>query len=269
MSTQFVTTSDGIRIAYDVVGEGPALMLLHGAGKTRKDWHKVGYVSRLREDFRVISVDIRGSGESDCLTRIDDYAIEKICEDLEEVAGACGVQQIAVWGYSFGGNIARYLGAWSNRVKAIAVIGVPFGRAVHEEFDRYIDEFIEKYGALAKAYDEGAMSEKERKSAIKGRIPALVACLQAMRGWPSIEAGDVDCPTLLLAGTKNRSVLEWLAGNGESLERAGVQVELVEGLTHQQEFSQIDQVYPIVRSFFEGAWKVMAGSNKCQVLSGG
>ena len=33
-----------------------------------------------------------------------------------------------------------------------------------------------------------------------------------MRGWPSIEAGDVDCPTLLLAGTKNRTVLEWLEG---------------------------------------------------------
>jgi pimeloyl-ACP methyl ester carboxylesterase len=252
MSTQFITTSDGVRIAFDVIGQGPALMLLHGAGKTRKDWHRVGYVGRLKEDFRVINVDIRGSGESDCLTQIDDYAIEKICNDLEEVADACGVQQIGVWGYSFGGNIARYLGAWSNRVKAIAVIGVPFGRAVHEDFNRYIDEFIEKYGPLAKAYSEGALSEKKRKSAIKGRIPVWVACFQAMRGWPSIEAGDVDCATLLLAGTKNRSTLEWLKENDEALERAGVQVEIVEGLTHQQEFNQIDRVYPAVRSFFEG-----------------
>ena len=73
-----------------------------------------------------------------------------------------------------------------------------------------------------------------------------------MRGWPSIEAGDVDCATLLLAGTKNRSVLEWLERNDEALERAGARVEIVEGLTHQQEFTQIEQVYPIVRSFFEG-----------------
>ena len=73
-----------------------------------------------------------------------------------------------------------------------------------------------------------------------------------MRDWPSIEASDLACATLLLAGTKNRSVLEWLKENGESLERAGVQVEIVEGLTHQQEFSQIDRVYPAVRAFFEG-----------------
>jgi pimeloyl-ACP methyl ester carboxylesterase len=253
MSTQFITTDDGVCIAYDVTGQGPALMLLHGAGKTRKDWHKAGYVERLREDFSVINVDIRGSGESDCLTRIDDYAIEKICKDLEEITDACGVQQIGVWGYSFGGNIARYLGAWSARVKAIAVIGVPFGRAVHEEFDRYIDEFIEKYGSLARAYSEGTLSEKKHKSAIKGRIPVWAACFQAMRGWPSIEAGDVACATLLLAGTKNKSVLEWLKANDESLGGTRVQVEIVEGLTHQQEFSQIDRVYPVVRSFFQGA----------------
>jgi pimeloyl-ACP methyl ester carboxylesterase len=251
MPTEFVTTGDGVRIAYDLAGQGPALMLLHGAGKTRKDWHKAGYVGRLKEDFRVISVDIRGSGESDFLTHIADYAIEKICRDLEDVADACGVEQMRVWGYSFGGSIARYLGAWSKRVKAIAVIGVPLGPAVHEEFDRYIDTFIEKYGPLAQAYEEGALSESKRRSAIKGRIPVHVACLQAMRGWPSIDAADLHCATLLLSGTKNKGVMEWLKENNESLRTAGVQVEIVEGLTHQQEFSQIDRVYPVVRSFFE------------------
>ncbi len=252
MATQYITTSDGVQIAYDVTGQGPALVLLHGAGKTRKDWHKVGYVGRLSKDFRVITVDIRGSGESDVLTQIDDYAIEKICKDLEEVMEACGEQQVGVCGYSFGGNIARYLGAWSNRVRAIAVIGVPFGPAVNEEFDRYIDEFIEKYGGLARAYADGRVSEKERKSAIKGRIPVWVACFQAMRDWPSIEAGEMGCAKLLLSGTRNKSAQEWIEENGKSLEEAGVQVEIVEGLTHQQEFSQIDRVYPIVRSFFEG-----------------
>ena len=30
-----------------------------------------------------------------------------------------------------------------------------------------------------------------------------------MRGWPSIETGAVKCATLLLTGTKNKSVMEW------------------------------------------------------------
>ena len=138
----------------------------------------------------------------------------------------------------------------SNRVKAIAVIGVPFGKAVYGEFDRYIDQFVEKYGPLAQAYNDGGLSEERRKSAIKGRIPVWVACFQAMRGWPSMEAGDIPCEKLLLAGTLNKSAMQWLEENGESLARAGARVEIVEGLTHQQEFSQIDRVYPAVRSFF-------------------
>jgi pimeloyl-ACP methyl ester carboxylesterase len=96
MTAEYVTTRGGVRIAYDVVGQGPGLVLLHGAGKTRKDWHSAGYVSRLREDFRVVCVDIRGSGESDYLTRIEDYAVEEIVGDLEVVADACGVEQYGI-----------------------------------------------------------------------------------------------------------------------------------------------------------------------------
>jgi len=45
------------------------------------------------------------------------------------VADACAVERFLIWGYSFGGNIARYFGAWSDRAAAIAVIGLPFGPA--------------------------------------------------------------------------------------------------------------------------------------------
>jgi len=248
-NTQFTTSPDGTRIAYDVTGQGPALILLHGAGKDRSDWHKLGYVERLKHEFTVISIDLRGSGQSDFLTDIDDYAIEKICADLNAVADACNAPQYLIWGFSFGGNIARYLGAWYERVKAIAVIGVPFGPAVNEEFDRFIDEFVDKWGADAQAYRTGTLSQAKRKSAIKGRIPALVACLQAMRDWPRIDPDAVRCPTLLLAGTRNKGTMKWIEANRPALERANVQVALVEGLDHPQEFSQVEQVYPIVASF--------------------
>jgi len=248
-NTQFTTSPDGTHIAYDVTGQGPALILLHGAGKERRDWHKLGYVDRLKQDFTVIAVDLRGTGESDFLADIGDYAIEKICADVNAVADACGASQYLIWGFSFGGNIARYLGAWSDRVKAIAVIGIPFGPAVDAEFDRYIDEFVGKWGAQADAYRTGAMSEAIRKSAIKGRIPVWVACFQAMRLWPAIDPGQVRCPALLLAGTRNRTAMKWIEANRPVLEAAHIQLAIVDGLDHPQEFSQVEKVYPIVASF--------------------
>ena len=249
VKSQHVNKPDGTRIAYDVTGDGPALMLLHGAGKTRQDWHKLGYVERLKDDFKVITLDIRGTGESDFRTGIDDYAIEKIVADLLDVADACGAEQFSEWGYSFGGNIARYLGAWSDRVSAIAVIGIPFGPAVDEAFDRYIDEFVKQYAPLAQAYVCGKFSEKQRKSAIKGRIPVWITCFQAMSEWPSIDPGDLYCPALLLAGTKNKSAMGWLSANRDALDAAGVQLQIVEGLNHSQEFTKINSVAPLVRAF--------------------
>lgn len=248
MGTRFCTSVDGTRIAYDVTGSGSALMLLHGAGKTRRDWHKLGYIERLRNDFTVITVDVRGTGDSDRLYEIADYDIVKICEDLYAVADDCGASEFAVCGFSFGGNIARYLGAWSDRVTAIAVIGVPFGPAVHADFDRFIDQFLKKWEDVILAAREDAVPQSKGK--IKGQIPALAACFQAMRDWPSVEPGEVGCPALLLTGTKDTSTLDWVEANRGALDAAGIKTEVVEGLTHDQEFTKIDRVFPVVSAFF-------------------
>ena len=208
MNTQFAISADGTRIAYDVTGQGPFLMLLHGGSQDRQGWHKLGYVDRLKHDFTVITVDIRGNGQSDPPLDVGDYGIDRICADLDAVASACGAGRFAVWGYSFGGNIARYLGAWSERVRAIAVIGVPFGPAVSDKFDWFIDEFVKKWGGLAEAYRSGELSPAKRRSAAKKQIPILVACFQAMRAWPRIDPDMVRCPALLLVGNANAGALK-------------------------------------------------------------
>lgn len=255
MDTLFCTSPDGTRIAYDMTSSGPALILLHGAGKTRREWHQVGYVKRLKEDFTVITVDIRGNGESDRPLGIADYAIETICDDINAVADACDIPRYAIWGFSFGGNIARYLGAWSDRLTAIAVIGVPFGPAVSPAFDQRIDEFMKKWEPLVQAYHAGTLSEdiprKERKPITSGLVPVMLACLQAMRDWPSVEPGEVHCPAMLLAGTKNKETMEWIEANQQALDRANVHTEIINGLTHNQEFSQINRVFPVVSSFLK------------------
>ncbi len=258
MKTRFITSTDGTRIAYDVTGDGSPLMLLHGAGKTRQDWHKVGYVERLRKDFTVITVDIRGTGESDKRFEVSDYAIKKICADLDAVADACKAQQFGVWGFSFGGNIARYLAAWSDRVKAIAVIGIPFGRAVGGKFDQRIAEMEKKWEPSVRAYNEGKLSRKESKELVKRQVAIWLPCFRAMRDWPSIEPSDIRCPTMLLVGTKNTDTIEWVKAHRGALGSAGTCVELVEGLNHIQEFTQIDRVFSIVRSFLNSPIRVQS-----------
>lgn len=250
MATRLITSPDGTQIAYDIYGQGPALMLLHGAGRTRQDWQKLGYVERLQNDFTVITVDIRGTGESDYVVEIGDYAIEKICEDLYAVADDCGAERFAIWGFSFGGNIARYPAAWSERVPAISVIGVPFGPAVDAAFDAYIHGLENKYGQLAEAQKQSAVSQR-RRSPIKGQMAGWLACFRAMRNWPVIDPGDIRGSAQLVVGTKNENVMNWLEAHRGELERADVELQIIDGLTHNQEFTKIDRVFPTINKFFK------------------
>ena len=248
MTTQFVT-SHAVRVAYDISGEGPPVVLLHGAGRSRQDWHAAGYVARLSSHFTAITIDLRGSGESDALTDPADFAIEWFCDDVFAVVDACGIERFAVWGYSLGGNIARYLGAWSERLRAIAIVGVPFGAAIHAVSNRQRDDLLKRYPLQAQRPGDELGRRKDPGSGLKGGIPALIACLDAMRTWPEISPGEVGCPALLVAGTRNKLVTQWLRDSGQALQGSNVELTLIEGLNHLQEFSQVDRVYPLVEAF--------------------
>src|SRR5688572_1610047 len=100
--TQFVTSQDGTRIAFDVTGSGPAVILLHGGGMNRQSWHTAGYVARLAKEFTVITIDIRGNGDSDKPAAVAAYSFERINEDVLAVADAVKAQRFALWGFSYG-----------------------------------------------------------------------------------------------------------------------------------------------------------------------
>ncbi len=253
MSTLYCTSLDGTRIAYDVTGTGPALLLLHGTGKTRHDWHRLGYVAKLQERSQVITVDLRGTGESDHPISISDYSIDKIFSDISCVADAAGTQQFAVCGYGFGGNVARYIAVRSDRVTALIVIGVPFGPAVHTGFARRIDQLVSQWTTAS------LQEHRSRDSAPvylldgvnEADMPVWLACFQAMRSYPVVQPADIHCPALLIAGDENADVVTWIKTHQTNLYNAGTRTEIIAGLDHAGEFTGIDRVIPVIDSFLQ------------------
>jgi pimeloyl-ACP methyl ester carboxylesterase len=89
---------DGARIAYDVAGTGPAIILLHAGVAARGMWDDV--VASLADDHTVIRYDLRGFGES-----VEEVQQEwRADTDLVAVLDAAGVDQAVAVGVSMGGG---------------------------------------------------------------------------------------------------------------------------------------------------------------------
>ncbi len=64
--------TDDITIAYDVTGDGPPVLLLHGFPQTRRLWTEIA--PRLAETHTVVTADLRGYGDSSKPPAGDDLA---------------------------------------------------------------------------------------------------------------------------------------------------------------------------------------------------
>ena len=128
----------GIRIAYDVVGRGRPLLLMHGWGSDRTWWIEAGYIAALRDHFTVVNIDLRGHGASDKPHQPSMYRTEEVVGDLLAVADAEGIDRFAVWGMSYGGWIAWMAGDRAFP-RVTAVISAGFWNPVPDSVDDWAD----------------------------------------------------------------------------------------------------------------------------------
>ena len=93
---------DGIRIAYEVLGEGkPALVFVHGWSCDRSYWK--GQLKIFSQQYKVIAVDLAGHGESG-LGR-GTWTIAAFGSDVAAVVKKLGLQRVILIGHSMGGDV--------------------------------------------------------------------------------------------------------------------------------------------------------------------
>lgn len=251
METRYVTAPDGVRIAYDVTGAGPCLLLLHGHTEARGEWHVAGYIERLRAEFTVVPVDVRGQGESDAPDDPAYYAVDRVLADTLAVADACGFQRFGVWGYSFGGAVALRLAARTERLTRMVIAGCPFGHT-------YPPDLVERSVAQARTVltakergelDTLPLTPAQRAIAERLNIPAHIACLRALVSWPAVAPHELRCPALVYAGMDDEAVTPQLETQRRDIETAGITLHLFPGLDHGGEFVDMETVLPAVMPF--------------------
>ncbi len=202
--TMFATASDGVRLAYDDVGEGAPVLLIHGFAASRvQNWRAPGWYDTLvGAGYRVVAMDCRGHGESGKPHDPAAYDHTIMMEDAVAVLRAAHAAPAFVMGYSMGGYISiQLLLKHPELVRKLAIGGVG---------ETYFEGQFDQRGAIGAALLEPDKSKITNAVARRFRefaeqdgkdIAALAACIRATRRTLTIaELSRSQRPVLVVCG---------------------------------------------------------------------
>lgn len=104
---------------YTISGKGPPLFLIHGIGAARDTWRFV--LPELEKHFTVVTYDLRGHGSSPAV--IEEFGLDELVADLEQVRLRTGFAKAHFSGHSLGGMIGpAYARAYPDRVMSLGLL---------------------------------------------------------------------------------------------------------------------------------------------------
>lgn len=201
-----VKSKDGLKIVYEVVGEGTPIVLVHGFASDRvQNWKAPLWFDALAgAGHRVIALDCRGHGESDKSYEPARYSNDLMADDVAAVMDAENIAAADVMGYSMGGMIGiHFLLRHPERVDRIVIGGV--GETYLR--DRSSDPRIAETAAALETDDKSTITNPVTKAfrdfadqAGKDRR-ALAACMRGNRSnHPPRELAQAVRPVLVVCG---------------------------------------------------------------------
>jgi 3-oxoadipate enol-lactonase len=259
-----IADSQGVKIAYEILGDGEPLTLVHGLAYDRAGWGR--FPELLAEHFRVVLLDNRGVGESDAPA--GPYAVAQMAQDVAAVLDDAGIERTNLFGVSLGGYVAQeFTLTYPERVtKLVLASSAPGGSKAHpmpestqQVFARY--PTMEREAGL-RMFVENSLGERgvrELPELVEeifqyrlGHAPTAGAWMaQAAAGATydnSDRVGAIDRDTLVLAGSadvvvdpRNAEVLGELIPNAR--------VEIVPDRGHLMVWEDSERVAELVTEF--------------------
>ena len=239
-----VTAPDGVRLACDVSGDGPPLVMVHGAGSGRWSFDLVRpYVE---DRFAVWALDRRGRGDSG---DGEGYSVEREFDDVAAVVreAGSGLPDVVLFGHSYGALIAAGAAARLSRLRALALYEPPMGGVLAD--DAWIDRYEARVAAGERAeavrafmLDVGGYRQEEIDAMVgtpawEARLAVAPTAVRELRAERELALDSIGLPSLasvrcvLLLGSESP---EWARRSTDAFAAAirGARVHVLEGHGH-------------------------------------
>jgi pimeloyl-ACP methyl ester carboxylesterase len=196
-------SSDSVEIAYDLVGAGDPVLLIHGfASSAQVNWTDTGWVAALSgAGFTVITFDNRGHGRSDKLYDPQAYGAPTMAEDARRLLDHLAIPRAHVMGYSMGARIAAFLAlAHPERVGTLVLAGLAANMMRGVEAADEIARALEA-PSREEVTAPGPRAFRLFAEQTKSDLKALAACMRSSRQTVSgAELARIAVPVLVVAG---------------------------------------------------------------------
>ncbi len=208
---------NGVSLAVEEAGRGVPLVLLHGFPLSSHMWEPV--LPALAEVARVITVDLRGFGNSDAPAA--GYTMDALAEDILALAEVLGLARFALAGHSMGGYVAfRVAARASQRLAALILVDSraeaddEAGRRRREQAigdilaggrDEFLDHFLPKLVSAETRQRWPRLLQELRAMAQGVGDHVLVGCLAGMRERPDSRPllPSLTMPVLAMVGEED------------------------------------------------------------------
>ncbi len=266
---------DGLPISYLTAGEGPPLVLLHGAGDNALDWRWV--LPALAQKHRIYAPDLPGSDDS--AKPPADYSPAFFERVVAGFLDTLGIERATTVGHSLGGLVALRLAlSEPARVGALVLVDAAgLGRAINPVFTSVNVPFLGEAalpwwrtpaGAYRRAWDRATLlfarptdvprewlAEQCRLAQSPGYLEAHLSALRALvspvgqREVLLDRLPLLEVPTLLVWGERDRVLPESQARDAVSRLRKGSLV-VIPGCGHTPHIECPDPFLAALEGFF-------------------
>lgn len=214
----------GMKVHYCVEGKGEPLVLIHGTASSLHTWQ--GWVNRLKNDFKIIRIDLPGFG----LTGPNpnrDYSEKFYAEIVAALVKNLAIKKVHVAGNSLGGSVAFHFAAMHPNMTSSLILldasGYNFGRKmpfifrmtkypiVADLMTHFSPRYIYKlninqiYGNTSIVTDT-LIDRYYLLSLREGNRQAMVDRMQQVENTDNPLIKEVEAPTLIIWGGKD----EWI-----------------------------------------------------------
>ena len=251
-----------LALYYEVTGDGPPLLLIHGLGSSCRDWEK--QVEPFAKEYRIITLDLRGHGLSG--KPPGPYSIRMFAEDTVALIRKLNIAPLHVVGISMGGMVAFELGVrFPELLRSMVIVNsypetrVETLQERAQVWRRFL--FLELLGMRGTGVMLGSRLFPKREQRDLRELfvirwsendkRAYRESLSAVLNWDVEQhLGEITCPVLVIASDQDYMPLEEKRAYVEKIPNA--ELVVIEDARHAVTAEKPEQFNTILGEFLAG-----------------